>query len=180
MFIPTSRDAGYAFNVVVVNADQTKVVRRSYPWRRWRERYNVGYWAWETDALPERWAREAETYDEIWASSNYSAAAVATTLANDPVRKRIPVLAMAVGERISTKARGAVHAARVRSIRPREPVPDSSPVCYWLKHRDSATLATVDDAIAHARRPENRDRDRTCRYVSTTAFKAAQDLLARR
>ncbi|MFD1191236.1 glycosyltransferase family 4 protein [Phenylobacterium conjunctum] len=43
-----------------------------------------GYWAWELPAVPPAWLRHAETLDEIWAPSAYTAAAFAG--APTPVR----------------------------------------------------------------------------------------------
>ncbi|KAH8056950.1 glycosyl transferase [Aureococcus anophagefferens] len=92
--IPTTRSPGFGFNVVVQNADMSHDVAASYPWRQWRRRYNVGYWAYELEKLPERFAAGALIYDEIWATSEFTADAVRSALASDPVTAMIPVKAM--------------------------------------------------------------------------------------
>jgi glycosyltransferase involved in cell wall biosynthesis len=95
--IPTTRDSGYALNVVVQNADMSHDLRESYPWPEWRIRYNIGYWAYELEKLPSRFLEGALLYDEIWACSEFVAAAIRVTLAEDPVTRSIPVYAMPVG-----------------------------------------------------------------------------------
>ena len=95
--IPTTRAPGFGFNVVVQNADMSHDVAASYPWRQWRRRYNVGYWAYELEKLPDRFAAGALIYDEIWATSEFTADAVRSALASDPVTAMIPVKAMPVG-----------------------------------------------------------------------------------
>jgi glycosyltransferase involved in cell wall biosynthesis len=46
------------------------------PGRRWRARYRIGIWAWELEALPEAWLRAARHFHEIWAPSEFVAAAI--------------------------------------------------------------------------------------------------------
>jgi glycosyltransferase involved in cell wall biosynthesis len=36
-------------------------------------RYRIGQWAWETDAIPDRWASAYELVDEVWVYSRYVA-----------------------------------------------------------------------------------------------------------
>ncbi|KAH8081688.1 glycosyl transferase [Aureococcus anophagefferens] len=99
--IPTTRSPGFGFNVVVQNADMSHDVAASYPWRQWRRRDNVGYWAYELEKLPERFAAGALIYDEIWATSEFTADAVRSALASDPVTAMIPVKAMpAIDDRL--------------------------------------------------------------------------------
>jgi glycosyltransferase involved in cell wall biosynthesis len=57
--------------LLCVNADQLpELVRELDPGRR---RYRIGHWAWETDAIPERWASSYALVDEVWTNSRYVA-----------------------------------------------------------------------------------------------------------
>ncbi len=70
--------------IVVANADTTEVVNRLYPAPCVNGR-RVGYWVWETETLPVRWASTADHYDEIWSPSRYAAKAIERTIRR-PVR----------------------------------------------------------------------------------------------
>ena len=50
-------------------------------------KYNIGYWAWELPEFPDGWIQYADYFDEIWAPSRFSAAAIA-------LKVPIPVLTM--------------------------------------------------------------------------------------
>lgn len=52
-----------------------------------RDRYNIGYWAWELPEFPESWIQYAEYCDEIWAPSRFAAEAIAEKVP-------VPVLTM--------------------------------------------------------------------------------------
>jgi len=46
-------------------------------WAPGRDRYNIGYWAWEMPKLPTRYAGELGFLDEVWVPSAFTAAAIA-------------------------------------------------------------------------------------------------------
>ena len=50
-------------------------------------KYNIGYWAWELPEFPDAWIHFADYFDEIWAPSQFAAAAIAEKVP-------VPVLAM--------------------------------------------------------------------------------------
>jgi glycosyltransferase involved in cell wall biosynthesis len=54
------------------------------PKRVWRDRYRIGYWAWELPCAPELWLRAARLFHEVWAPSRFVAASFEGALA--PVR----------------------------------------------------------------------------------------------
>lgn len=103
--IATTRAPGFMFNIVVLNADSAPVMYKPIeptlvaPYSRslWRHRYNIGYWAYELESLPLEQGSSALIYDEIWATSRFTADAIRDTLAKDPATAQIPVLAMPVG-----------------------------------------------------------------------------------
>lgn len=50
-------------------------------------KYNIAYWAWELPEFPDRWAAQADYFDEIWCPSEFVRAAIAAKV-------RIPVRTM--------------------------------------------------------------------------------------
>jgi glycosyltransferase involved in cell wall biosynthesis len=72
-----SHKSPYRVNLFHVNADQSdntfrdkEVVNSSL------NRYNIGYWAWELDTLPEFLHNAFSYYDEIWTYSSFCARAI--------------------------------------------------------------------------------------------------------
>lgn len=53
--------------------------------RRFSSRRIVGYWAWELDVIPPQWIRAAVQVDEIWAPSQFVAAALRRALPGKPI-----------------------------------------------------------------------------------------------
>jgi glycosyltransferase involved in cell wall biosynthesis len=52
-----------------------------------RDKYTIGYWAWELPEFPDAWIHFADYCDEVWAPSAFAAAAIAEKVP-------VPVLAM--------------------------------------------------------------------------------------
>jgi glycosyltransferase involved in cell wall biosynthesis len=52
-----------------------------------RGKYNIGYWAWELPEFPDAWIAHAAYCDEVWAPSEFAAAAIRR-------KTPVPVLAM--------------------------------------------------------------------------------------
>ncbi len=77
-----ARDA--ACSLTVANADSIDHVRRVLPADYWGKR-RIGYWVWETEELPQRFAEAGRWFDEIWTPSAYSAAAIRKTVGETPV-----------------------------------------------------------------------------------------------
>ena len=63
-------------NLVVANADDLLRVRDWLPQDVWNGRCNVGYWVWETETAPARFADATRGLDGVWTPSTYSAAAI--------------------------------------------------------------------------------------------------------
>jgi glycosyltransferase involved in cell wall biosynthesis len=66
-------------SIVIVNADAVPSVQSLIP-RELSLGNKIGYWVWETEELPVRWAHSADYYDEIWSASEYSAKAIEKTI----------------------------------------------------------------------------------------------------
>jgi glycosyltransferase involved in cell wall biosynthesis len=61
----------YSVNVCAVNADQTSALFETLPGDGFRNRYNIGYWAWEVEDFPAQYHRALDHYDEIWTISSF-------------------------------------------------------------------------------------------------------------
>ncbi len=81
----TEGSAPYSTNVFVMNGRSTGEALARLRGHFSPGQRRVAYWMWETDRLPESWAAWASSYDEIWAVSNYTAAAIRCTTGIDPV-----------------------------------------------------------------------------------------------
>jgi len=66
-------------SITVANADCAGLAEAFLPRSYWARR-NIGYWVWETESLPARFAKGAKLFDEIWSPSRYSADAIAATI----------------------------------------------------------------------------------------------------
>lgn len=61
--------------LLCVNADQTPMLIAEAGGGG--NRYRIGHWAWETDAIPERWDAAFDLVDELWVNSGYVAENIA-------------------------------------------------------------------------------------------------------
>lgn len=64
-------DSSYGVNLVCVNADQHFIVKDHVGAEFFKDRYNVGIWAWELPAFPNEWRDRFEDYDELWVGSSF-------------------------------------------------------------------------------------------------------------
>jgi FkbM family methyltransferase len=64
-------DNPFVTNVFHVNADQMFVAYRHLGHAFFRDRYNIGYWAWELAKCPDEFLAAANMVDEIWAPSRF-------------------------------------------------------------------------------------------------------------
>lgn len=67
----------YPVNLVHINADHLPVVMKDLGRAWFRERYNIGFWAWEMPEFPDQWLPSFDLLDEIWVPSTYVNQAVA-------------------------------------------------------------------------------------------------------
>lgn len=75
-----SEETPYLFNLVHMNPDAN--LYHSIGTQYFRDRYNIGYWAWELAQIPSSWPEYFYLFDEIWTPSNYAAESLA---ANSPI-----------------------------------------------------------------------------------------------
>ena len=69
-----SEEQPYPINLVhmVPEAGLLNLIRPEY----FKERYNIGFWAWELPILPSAWLYGFSFFDEIWTYSNYCAESI--------------------------------------------------------------------------------------------------------
>jgi GT2 family glycosyltransferase len=67
----------YSINLVHINADHLPSVIKDLSLEKSKNRYNIGFWAWELPEFPDRWLSSFEHLDEIWVPSNFVNRAIA-------------------------------------------------------------------------------------------------------
>ncbi len=85
----SSSDLPYDINLLVVNADQVGPVTTRLGGEVLGGRFNIGYWLWEMEEFPRRWARAFDPLHEVWSASVYCVDAIGSA-APIPVR-RLPL-----------------------------------------------------------------------------------------
>lgn len=58
-------------NLIHVNAAHVTTVIEALPDVITRDKYNIGYWAWEMPEFPDKWLGAFDLVDEVWAPSTY-------------------------------------------------------------------------------------------------------------
>lgn len=76
-------------NVVVVTADQVPYLIAETPSTLWNDHFNVAYWFWEVEQVPERIISAASAFDEVWVATDFVLRALEQVL-DIPVR-RVPI-----------------------------------------------------------------------------------------
>ncbi|MEM8531561.1 MAG: glycosyltransferase [Chloroflexota bacterium] len=61
----------YQVNLVCVNADMVPSVVKQLGVNFFTNRYNIGFWHWETANFPKQWHDRFAYFDEIWVDSNF-------------------------------------------------------------------------------------------------------------
>jgi glycosyltransferase involved in cell wall biosynthesis len=67
----SQRPESYSANIFHVNADAMAGALTAIGPEIGRDRYNIGYWAWELSKVPEAWRTSIDFVDEIWAPSRF-------------------------------------------------------------------------------------------------------------
>ncbi|MBN9661487.1 MAG: glycosyltransferase [Acidobacteria bacterium] len=73
---PMSAEFPYSVNLLHVNADQAANVAAQLGSRFFRNRHNIGYWAWELEEFPDRWRDAFSYYQEVWTPSEFCSEAI--------------------------------------------------------------------------------------------------------
>lgn len=77
-----SSGPGYQFSLFHINADMTPEVFAASGNGTGASQFNIGYWAWELEEFPDRWASSFDYYREIWTLSTFCQRAISQ---NSPV-----------------------------------------------------------------------------------------------
>ncbi|HZV75686.1 MAG TPA: glycosyltransferase family 4 protein [Conexibacter sp.] len=92
-------------NLVVINADEHFHVVSELGEQNFRNRYNIGVWAWELPSFPQEWHNRFPWYDEIWVGTSFIAGALA---------KVSPIPVVVVPPVMSLDVRGSRKRGRAR------------------------------------------------------------------
>jgi GT2 family glycosyltransferase/glycosyltransferase involved in cell wall biosynthesis len=63
--------AVFSINLLHINADHLPAVMADLGMDMFRQRINIGYWAWELPEFPRRWHASFEHLDEVWVPSEF-------------------------------------------------------------------------------------------------------------
>jgi glycosyltransferase involved in cell wall biosynthesis len=85
--------------IVHCNPPEAIALFNALPKRLWIDRYRIGYWAYELEAVPESWVRASSLFDEIWAPSTFVAEALKSSGVTCKVRKMPHPVSLTVAER---------------------------------------------------------------------------------
>ena len=69
-------DNPYAINLLNFNAEAMPEFLDNIGEEYLKDKYNIGYWAWELPTFPPEWEWLFQYYDEIWVPSGYCAEAL--------------------------------------------------------------------------------------------------------
>jgi glycosyltransferase involved in cell wall biosynthesis len=86
-FTHFTTDNPYPINLIQLNADAAPLVAQALP-SYLQGRFNIGYWNWELAWFPPEWQSSFQYFDEIWAPSEFTRAAL-TAVSPIPVQ-RVP------------------------------------------------------------------------------------------
>lgn len=70
-------DPAYDINLLHINADHLPSVIADLGAEKFRNRYNIGFWAWELPEFPDRWLDSFDHLDEVWVPSTFVNQAIA-------------------------------------------------------------------------------------------------------
>lgn len=75
----------YSINIISIFGDVMEQEMRYFGEDKFKNRYNIAYWAWELANLPKAWIPLLDRVDEVWAMSNFVMEAIKKERPNLPV-----------------------------------------------------------------------------------------------
>ena len=66
-----SEDFPHNINLIHINPDEMSLMYNRLEEERWHDRYNIAFWLWELETIPEHWQRFFPMLDEIWTPSEF-------------------------------------------------------------------------------------------------------------
>lgn len=100
-----SNEEEYSINLCHVNADQSLIMYRSLGPSFFSGKYNIGYWYWELENLPEEWVDSFKVFNEIWTATRFCQEAVSRK-SDIPVVRIPPSICPEVPESIGRESLG--------------------------------------------------------------------------
>lgn len=61
----------YNINLIHINPDEMKLLYTKTDAGEWHKRYNIAFWLWELEEIPQSWHRYFPLLDEIWTPSEF-------------------------------------------------------------------------------------------------------------
>lgn len=80
-----SEEFPYNMNLIHINPDEMMLMYTRMGENRWNHRYNIAFWLWELEEIPEHWKRFFPMLDEIWTPSEFISNSL-RKITNLPVR----------------------------------------------------------------------------------------------
>jgi len=90
-------DGELPFNLVCVNAPELPALHKQLGPAFFEDRYTIGVWAWEVDAVPRSWDAAFALVDEIWVYSHYVQEILSRVSPVPVVRVPLPIVAPPTG-----------------------------------------------------------------------------------
>ncbi len=78
--VPLAGAPRFAINLLHINADQIPLAYDRLGSEFFRDRYNVGYWAWELPEFPDDWCGAAQLLNEVWVPSFFCQEAISAKI----------------------------------------------------------------------------------------------------
>jgi glycosyltransferase involved in cell wall biosynthesis len=94
-FAPSAQTGPYRLTLVCANADELPRAVDALPRSMIERAHRAALWFWETEELPRAYAAAADLVDEIWAGSEYVAAAIRKTVAKPVMVCPLPLRTIA-------------------------------------------------------------------------------------
>jgi glycosyltransferase involved in cell wall biosynthesis len=88
-----SDDNPYPVNIVQINVDMINTFISSTRPEYFKNKYNIGFWAWELPDFPKEWLPAFNLFNEIWTYSSYCVEAIAP-VSPIPVIKMMPSISL--------------------------------------------------------------------------------------
>ena len=66
-----SEEFPYNINLIHINPDEMTLMYNRMSEDYWHDRYNIAFWLWELESIPEHWQRFFPMLDEIWTPSEF-------------------------------------------------------------------------------------------------------------
>lgn len=58
-----------SYNLFIINGDEDYLTK--FPYNYFCSKYNIGYWNWELENIPESWLKNQRVLQEVWCSSSF-------------------------------------------------------------------------------------------------------------